>query len=331
MSEKLLELHSAPESLTFQLETALSNVGTDADVAVNSLVRFPALDERDALRTLLSLHDLWLGPVEHLGGRERFHGHPAVMAIKWRLEHEFVARLNRRAEYQMSRLDVASPVEAMRRVAAVDLIPPVYDWLRNEASWDELVEFLALEGGPDGGFDDYVALTQIGLTGGPKVALAENYWDEMGRGTLSDVHTVLHDGLVDATDMRVVPREELPISALERAAIGGVLATNRWLQPEALGAFGLIELQAGPRCRAIVRALRRLDAPAGAFPFYEEHAVADPRHGKDWLDSVIAPLGVDQPGRSERMIRGAVWRSEVNHQFFQDAHRNFVGTAAVAA
>src|SRR4030095_16461329 len=105
---------------------------------------------------------------------------------------------------------------------------------------------------------------------GTKVALCANYWYEMGRGELDHVHTVLHDDLVDAIEMPDVPRHELPVSALERKAIGGLLVTNRYLQPEAIGAFGLIELQAGPRCRAVVRALTRLDAPAGSFPFYQE-------------------------------------------------------------
>ncbi|MGZ5938088.1 MAG: hypothetical protein ACXWLK_11895, partial [Rhizomicrobium sp.] len=47
---------------------------------------------------------------------------------------------------------------------------------------------------------------------------------------------------------------------------------------------------AGPRCRRVVAALHRLDAPPGAFPFYEEHATADPRHGKDWLDRGVSSL-----------------------------------------
>jgi hypothetical protein len=82
-----------------------------------------------------------------------------------------------------------------------------------------------------------------------------------------------------------------------------------------LGALGLLEMQAGPRCRAVVRALRRLDAPADSFPFYEEHAVADPRHGKEWLERVVAPLARD-PEWARRMIRGARWRADVNDRFF---------------
>jgi hypothetical protein len=155
------------------------------------------------------------------------------------------------------------------------------------------------------------------------VALGANYWDEMGRGELANVHTVLHDRLVAAIDMPRLHRRELTVAALERCAVGGLLATNRRLQPEALGAFGLIELQAGPRCRAVVKALTRLDAPADAFPFYEEHAEADPRHGKDWLDEVISPLCEQHPSWGPRMVRGARWRHEVNRRFFADSYDRF--------
>jgi hypothetical protein len=193
------------------------------------------------------------------------------------------------------------------------------------------VRFLALEGGPDADFDDLVALVQVGITGDPKVSLASNYWDEMGRGTNAAVHTVLHEELVRAIDMPRIAREDLPASALERKALGGLLVTNRYLQPEALGALGLLEMQAGPRCRAVVRALTRLDFPAGALPFYEEHAHADPRHGKEWLDRVVAPLA-GSPSWADGMVRGARWRQQVNHRFFTDAARSFVpGSAAGAA
>jgi hypothetical protein len=199
-------------------------------------------------------------------------------------------------------------------------VPPVYDWLAEEASWPSVVRYLALEGGPDGGFDDLVALAQVGLAGDPKLALAANYWDEMGRGRLADVHTELHHRLVDAAGLEAIPRHEQPLSALERVALNGLLATNRWLQPEMIGALGLLEMQAGPRCRAVVRAFRRLGAPPDAFPFYEEHAHADPIHGKEWLERVVAPLATD-PEWGRRMVRGASWRSQVNRRFFADAHR----------
>ena len=303
------------------LDRAIEAASAGDDSLLWKLTTCSPVDEHDSLSALLLIHELFLAPAEVIGARIAVQSHPAIAATKWALEGALTLRLESRAA---ARLISKNPADALRRVAAADLVPPIYKWLRDESTWPELVEFLTWEGGPDAGFDDFVALTQVGIRGGPKVALAANYWDELGRGRLEAVHTVLHDQLVAATGMRRVPRGELSASALERLAIGGMLATNRALQPEALGAFGLIELQAGPRCRAVVFALRRLDAPEGAFPFYEEHAEADPHHGRAWLNSIIVPLSQSHTEWGPRMVRGAQWRSEVNRRFFADAAVRFI-------
>jgi hypothetical protein len=108
-------------------------------------------------------------------------------------------------------------------------------------------------------------------------------------------------------------------STLARGAILGMLVTNRTLQPELLGALGLIELQAGPRSRLVVQGLMRIGAPKEAVPFYEVHAEVDPRHGKGWLDNAIAPVLDDYPGIGERIVRGAMWRSRTNAELFSGA------------
>jgi hypothetical protein len=275
-------------------------------------------DERDELLALLEIHDLWTAPLSVTQGREWYQSHPDVAALKRRLERRFMERLDHRIAPTLAGLP-EDTVVAIRSLAANDLVPAVYRWLAEAASWGELVRFLAIEGGPDAGFDDLVATAQIGIRGTAKVALARNYWDELGRGSPGEVHTVLHDRLVEATAMPRIPRERQPIAALERTAISGLLASNRALQPEMIGALGLLELQAGPRCRAVVAALQRLGAPEGALPFYEEHARADPRHGKEWLDEVVIPLAAADPPWGPRMVRGALWRDSVNSRFFASA------------
>jgi hypothetical protein len=206
----------------------------------------------------------------------------------------------------------------------------VYDWLAGGADRSDVVEFLALEGGPDADFDDLVALCQIGLSGLPKLTLAANYWDEMGRGALTRVHTELHHDMAAALGVRTIPTDRLPLEVLERRALNGYLATNRALQPEMLGSLGLLEVQAGPRCRRVVSALRRLDVPAAALPFYEEHATADPRHGKDWIDGALATVVVEHPEWAPRIVRGARWRAVVNGRFF-DAMSDRFGLVERAA
>ena len=285
--------------------------------ALDALRDAEPIDDHDAMVTLLAVHDLHVAPLDGLDGRARWQHHPAVATLKWSLEERFLDRLRERERRAAWHLPGRAPA-ALRALAAMDRVPDAYRFLARSASLDELRAFLSLEGGPDGGFDDLVAACQVGLDGGAKLELARNYWDEMGNGVAGDVHTELHRRMCRALGLEAVPRPEQPIEALDRAALGSVLATNRALQPEMVGALGLIELQAGPRCRQVVEGLRRVGAPADAFPFYEVHAAVDPKHGKDWVDHVVAPLS-DDPAWGEGIVRGARWRWLVNDAFLSRA------------
>ena len=317
--------------------TAAAAAATGTAHAADELARLAdaePLDARDRFLTLLDIYDLHTAPIETLGDRVRLQGAPAVAALKGRLEQSWLVELEQAwstAGPLSEAHDVERVVSAMRAVAARDRLPAAYRWLAKQASWHEVVEFLALEGGPDGGFDDLVAVCQVGLRGSAKLELGKNYWDEMGRGDGAAVHTVLHEDLVAAIDMPSVPRAELPVEALERAALAGLLATNRWLQPEMIGALGLLELQAGPRCRLVLQAFDRLGAPEGAYPFYVEHAEVDPVHGKDWMEKAVVPLVAERPEWGPRIVKGAWWRSTINLRFFEALRLQLAGERSAAA
>ena len=298
-------------TLARRLDAALVGDGRSLD----ALAGADPVDDHDALVTLLAVHDLHLAPLDRLHRRARWQHHPAVAALKGRLEERFVGRLERRDHAAGWQLPASAPA-ALRALAVLDQVPAVYRFLAEDADYGQLVEFLTLEGGPDGGFDDLVAACQVGLTGEPKLELARNYWDEMGNGAAGEVHSELHHRLSAALGITALPRTHQPAEALERAALGSLLATNRVLQPEMVGALGLIELQAGPRCRKVLEALHRLQAPPDAFPFYEVHAAVDPRHGKDWVDHAVTPLSSD-PEWAAGIVRGARWRWLVNDAFFR--------------
>ena len=322
-----LDRSALPPALAPALEAALTS--QDLSGVAGALPR----DRRDRFLTLLAIYDLHTAPLEQVGDRARFQHDPVVAELKGRLEQHWLAELEsawQEAGALTRAGDAGEVVEALRAVAARDRLPAAYRWLAKEASWDELVEFLALEGGPDGGFDDLVALCQVGLSGSAKLELGKNYWDEMGQGDPQGVHTVLHHRLVEAVRMPHVPRAELPVEALERAALGGLLATSRWLQPEMLGALGLLELQAGPRCRLVLQGFDRLGAPADAYPFYVEHAEVDPVHGRDWVDKAIVPTVAERPEWAARIVKGAWWRSTTNLRFFEALRVQLLGERAAA-
>lgn len=317
-----------PLPLNVRLADALRSAAAQPDSsgaapALAVLADVEPSDRRDRVLTLLTVYDLHSAPLPALGALARLQHHPGVAALKGRLEASWLADLD--AVGAPADLPSDDAVTALRTLGARERLPWVYRWLATEADAEGLRRYLALEGGPDGGFDDLVAVCQVGLTGRPKMEMGQNYWDEMGNGSLDDVHTTLHQRMAAALDVAEVPREEQPVEALERTALGGLLATNRWLQPEMVGALGMIELQAGPRCRLVLQGLARLDAPAGAAPFYQVHAEVDPRHGADWLAEVVGPLQAEHPDWAPRMLRGAWWRWSLGAAFFGAAEDLLIG------
>ena len=281
----------------------------------------PMADRRDRARCLLAAYRLRSGPVSEAS---RLAHHPAIGYLRWHLERAWQQQLAADPPPDwlppLHSLDPDAAAgwaqQAMRRLAARDRLPEVYQWVAKTASLDQLIAFLEFEGGPDAGFDDLVAACQIGLAGTAKMELAVNYWDEMGDGDPAAVHTDEHARMAHSLGLRQLSEDEQPVEGLERSALCGMLAANHWLQPEMLGALGLIELQAGPRCRLVVQGLHRVGAPAAAIPFYDIHAEVDPRHGRDWLEKAILPTVRERPDWAVRIVRGAWWRSRINDQFF---------------
>jgi hypothetical protein len=313
--EMKLAALSAPATTTgTRLEPRLQRALVAGSDALDELVDVHPVDGRDGALTLAVIHDLFVAPLDSVRDAAVYQHHPAVVTLKDRLESDLMDRVRALVDRGTRPTDEGA-VEGIRSLASRDMVPPVYRWVAASASWAGLRSFLEMEGGPDGGFDDLVAIGQIGLLGEPKLELARNYWDEMGRGSADSVHTQLQHRMAAAVGLGSTPRSLLPIEALDRSLLSTMLATNRRLQPELVGALGLIELQAGPRCRSVVRAMRRLDAGEDALAFYQEHAVADPKHGKAWLNHVVQPLSTD-PWWAAGMVRGALYRSAVNAAFF---------------
>src|SRR4051812_39275133 len=102
-----------PPTLSLRLDAALL-AGSDA---LDGLAEALPVDRRDALLTLLAIHDLHTGSVDALGDRVRWQHHPAVARLKWRLEQSLLAWLE--AEDRAVAWDLPEdPVAAMRALGA---------------------------------------------------------------------------------------------------------------------------------------------------------------------------------------------------------------------
>ena len=65
---------------------------------------------------------------------------------------------------------------------------PLFPWLAEKASREDMLWFLTQEVAGEAGFDDLLALTQVKMPTTAKLEMARNYWDEMGRGRETAMH-----------------------------------------------------------------------------------------------------------------------------------------------
>ncbi|MGI4954202.1 MAG: iron-containing redox enzyme family protein, partial [Janthinobacterium lividum] len=134
---------------------------------------------------------------------------------------------------------------------------PLFPYLAEQATMDEMRWFLQQEVAGEAGFEDLTAMTQLRLPTQPKLELARNFWDEMGRGNAKGMHGPLLEGL--ARHLKLSPTVETTVwESLALANTMSGMAANRRYAYHSVGALGVIEQTAPGRAKLVGLGLRRL-------------------------------------------------------------------------
>jgi hypothetical protein len=256
---------------------------------------------------------------------------PSAPTPRWREEMA--------EDYQM-RLDEAQMLETLRREIAAraaeapadpdgfigwfealqDYGPgqgdPLFPWLGEQASLDEMRWFLTQEAAGEAGFDDLVAMTQVKMPTAPKLELARNYWDEMGRGAEGGMHGPMLDRTVQGLELQpTIDGTVWQSLALANTMTG--LATNRSYAFHSLGALGVVELTAPGRVAQVAAGLKRLRVEPALRKYFQLHAVLDVGHSKQWNEEAIRPLVSEQPETARWIAEGALMRLTCGARCFE--------------
>jgi hypothetical protein len=196
---------------------------------------------------------------------------------------------------------------------------PLFDWLAEEASLDELRWFLTQEAAGEAGFDDLVALTQVKLPVPAKLELARNYWDEMGRGAEGG----MHGPMLERTCTGLALTPTIDGTAWESLALANTMtafATTRRYAYHSVGALGVLELTAPTRVALVAKGLKRLECEPKVRKYFDLHAVLDLKHSEDWNREALRPLVTEDPARALALAEGALMRLISGRRCF-DAYR----------
>jgi hypothetical protein len=193
---------------------------------------------------------------------------------------------------------------------------PLFPWLAEQASMDEMRWFLEQEVAGEAGFEDLTAVTQVRLPVRPKLELARNYWDEMGRGNPKGMHGPMLQTLAQA--LRLEPTVETTVwESLALANTMAGLASNRRYAFHSVGAMGVIEQTAPGRSKMVAAGLKRLGVKAGHRHYFDLHAVLDIKHSEAWNAEAGAPLVEWRPELAPALAEGALMRLECGAACFR--------------
>ncbi len=276
-----------------------------------------------------------------LGQLNRMRMTPQLDADQWlssldieshlrRLEHEFVER--ERDEVRATASEAPTDPDAFcvwfRQLEQTGpgQGDPLFPWLAEEATLDQMKWFLRQEMAGEAGFDDLVALTQLKLPSRAKLELARNYWDEMGQGTPSGMHGPMLDQLGKALELDG-PGEEPIWEARALANLMVALAANRHYTYQSIGALGAIELTAPGRATQVNAGLKRLGLQGDARRYYALHATLDVKHADAWIREVLHPLVQAEPTVAPLIGEGALMRLRAGERCFE-RYRTLLGRAS---
>lgn len=204
----------------------------------------------------------------------------------------------------------------------------LFPWLAHTATMEQMKWFLTQEVAGEAGFEDLTALTQVKLPTRPKLELARNYWDEMGRGKPKGMHGPLLETL--AHRLGLAPEAETTVcESLALANTMAGLAANRRYAYQSVGALGVIEMTAPDRAAAVAAGLKRLGVPAGDRHYFDLHSILDVKHSLAWNAEAIMPLVESEPRVATAIAEGALMRLECGRRCFE-RYRRDLGLAHLA-
>jgi pyrroloquinoline quinone (PQQ) biosynthesis protein C len=203
---------------------------------------------------------------------------------------------------------------------------PLFPFLAEKASLEQMKWFLWQEVAGEAGFEDLLAMTQVKMPERAKLEMARNFWDEMGRGSAKGMHGPMLARLADHFGLTPSPEDVVA----ESLALGNTmiaLARHRRYAFHSVGALGVIEMTAPTRAGFVDRGLRRLGVPAKKRHYFALHAVLDVKHSEAWNREVVQTLVAEDNRRARAIAEGALMRLWHGTRCFERYRREFGMTA----
>lgn len=258
----------------------------------------------DECLSLWVLHELHYRSFEGVDGRWEWH--PGLHAVRWRLEEQLETRLRDRLTDVERTGDV---VADLARMVEQHDGPSLARHLQRGGTREQALDLMRQRSVYHLKEADPTSWVLPRLPGGrAKASLVEIQFDEYGGGDADRLHHTLFAGAMTACGLSDEPAayvDDAVPEVLEQNNAVSMFGLHRRLRGAALGHFAAFEATSSLPSRQLVQAFERLELPAEAVAYYDEHVEADAVHEQLALRDVCGSLVAEEPDLADDVLLGA--------------------------
>ncbi|WP_462154495.1 iron-containing redox enzyme family protein [Pseudoalteromonas piscicida] len=178
-------------------------------------------------------------------------------------------------------------------------------------------------------FYDLIVYSLIGIDEEVRPEVAENFWDEVGKGNPAHTHVRLYKNIFDELGLSLdesMLSDELNWQALEGYNLLMRHVINRKNYFKSLGSLAITELADPQQYERFVAGCKRvgLGENSQLLQYYEEHISVDTIHGDGWLNNVILPLITKYPEAKQDIIFGCYVRLNTSKAYWDSLYQKLL-------
>jgi len=246
------------------------------------------------------------------------------------VQHPFIHQARSVLEEAWERRDLARHAESLQKLPPAEQFPewikervrahgsnvshPLFAFLRERATFQQLRMFFLQETPFDIFFGDILLMMMPGIYGGMKQELCLNFWDEMGHGEVPRMHRSLRLRMMEkldiAADHHLTHVEDYYLEELRLANMYFDSVLNRRKLPQAIGMMLATELMVPGRLDHQIEGWRRVHLKDEDMVYLLEHCVVDIEHSRGWMNNVVIPLLRERPMLMRDLTLGVERRLE---------------------
>jgi len=245
------------------------------------------------------------------------------------IEHEMSDCLNRYNCYK--KVKDSSEIECVLQGHPV-FNHKIFTYLSQDATLDDLKNFILNDSVLNLEFFDYLVLSVIGVSDQAKLEIMNNLWDEAGRGSIQGFHTTQFKKLMLGLGLKY--RREMIIENMPWEGLAGInlfsyLSLYSSNKMKYFGLLAATEMLDPPHYHRLIRGMSRFQQHIKFdTTYYTEHEKIDVEHANGWLNKVILPELLKRPHKTPEFWLGFYLRLDSAQRYYDKLLELFMAKQA---